>query len=188
MRIETTTLPGVLVLQPKCFRDDRGYFLETWQSLRYAETGITLPFVQDNVSHSKRGVLRGLHFQNPQAQGKLVSVLYGEVFDVAVDVRAGSATFGNWFGLLLSSENHTQLWVPPGFAHGFCVTSDNAVFAYKCTDFYSPQGECSLRWNDPDVGIKWPEGAKILAPKDDSAPLLRDISVDRLDFRVDTSQ
>lgn len=182
MKVETTSLPGVLVLQPRRFMDDRGQFFETWQQRQYAEIGIAGPFVQDNVSRSKRGVLRGLHFQNPQVQGKLVSVLEGEVFDVAVDIRAGSKTFGQWSGVSLSHENNKQLWIPPGFAHGFFVTSEIAVFAYKCTDYYSPEGECSLRWDDPAVGIDWPKGEKFLSPKDRDASLLGEMDEDRLIF------
>jgi dTDP-4-dehydrorhamnose 3,5-epimerase len=182
MKIHDTPLPGVLVFEPRRFSDDRGYFYETWQSKRYQEAGIELPFVQDNVSRSKRGVLRGLHFQNPNAQGKLVSVLDGEVFDVAVDIRVGAQTFGKWFGIVLSAENAKQLWVPPGFAHGFYVTSETAVFSYKCTDYYSPTAEGSLRWDDPNVGIEWPTGDKLLAPKDAAAPLLADIPRQQLAF------
>ncbi len=182
MTITQTDLPGVFVFEPRRFSDDRGYFYETWQSQRYKDAGIAFDFVQDNVSRSKRGVLRGLHFQNPQAQGKLVSVLDGEVFDVAVDIRHGSPDFGKWFGILLSSENAKQLWVPPGFAHGFYVTSESAIFSYKCTDTYSPSAEGSLRWDDPAIGITWPEGEKILAPKDREAPLLSEIPVNKLIF------
>ncbi len=182
MNIATTPLPGVLVFEPRRFGDERGYFYETWQSKRYAEAGINLPFVQDNVSRSKRGVLRGLHFQNPNAQGKLVSVLDGEVFDVAVDIRNDAPTFGHWFGIMLSADNGKQLWVPPGFAHGFYVTSESAVFSYKCTDYYSPTSEASLRWNDPAVRIEWPKGEKHLAPKDRDAALLADIPPHLLQF------
>jgi dTDP-4-dehydrorhamnose 3,5-epimerase len=182
VKISTTTLPGVLVLEPQRFSDDRGYFFETWQQQRYVEAGITEHFVQDNVSRSKQGVLRGLHFQNPHAQGKLLSVLDGEIFDVAVDVQAGSKSFGQWFGIVLSAKQNNQLWVPPSYAHGFYVLSDWAVVSYKCTALYAPQAECSLRWDDPDVAIEWPRGEKILAAKDRDAPLLRDIAPARLEF------
>jgi dTDP-4-dehydrorhamnose 3,5-epimerase len=182
MIIEQTTLPGVLLLQPKRFSDERGYFYESWQQQRYAEIGIPNPFVQDNVSRSSRGVLRGLHFQNPKPQGKLVSVHEGEVFDVAIDIRSTSKAFGKWFGIHLSAENGRQLWIPEGFAHGFLVTSASAIFSYKCTDYYSPQAENSLRWNDPDLAIAWPAGDKILSPKDQAAPLLKDVPKHQLSF------
>ena len=156
MEIITTEIPDVLLIKPKVFGDQRGYFTETFQAKRYLEAGIAGPFVQDNLSFSRRGVLRGLHFQNPNPQGKLVYVLQGEVFDVAVDLRRDSPTFGQWVGEYLSAENHHQLWVPEGFAHGFCVTSDTALFAYKCTTFYDPGSEQSLSWNDPDLAIPWP--------------------------------
>ncbi len=156
MEIIETQLPGVLLIKPKVFGDARGYFQETFQAKRYEDAGIVGPFVQDNVSLSQKGVLRGIHFQNPNPQGKLVYVLQGEVFDVAVDLRRGSPTFGQWCGEYLSAENHHQLWVPPGFGHGFCVTSDSALFAYKCTDYYDPPSEYCLRWDDPDVGVTWP--------------------------------
>ena len=166
-------LDGLLLLRPRIFSDDRGYFLETWSAERYAEAGIDLAFVQDNASYSKRGVLRGMHWQAaPHAQGKLVSVLHGEVFDVAVDVRPQSDTFGQWEGFTLSAENGHQLWIPPGFAHGFVVTSEDAVFHYKCTEVYTPEAERSLRWDDPTVGIEWPVSAPLLSGKDAEAPLL----------------
>jgi dTDP-4-dehydrorhamnose 3,5-epimerase len=177
MRVEESSLPGVVVVQPKAFGDARGFFFESFHAERYAASGITLPFVQDNVSRSTRGTLRGLHFQEPKSQGKLVFVTRGSVFDVAVDVRKGSAHFGKWFGLELSDENHKQLWVPPGFAHGFCVTSEIADFAYKCTDFYAPECERSIRWDDPDLAIDWPIREPNLSPKDAAAPLLRDAAL-----------
>jgi dTDP-4-dehydrorhamnose 3,5-epimerase len=177
MRVEESSLPGVLVVQPKAFGDARGFFFESFHAERYAASGITLPFVQDNVSRSTRGTLRGLHFQEPKSQGKLVFVTRGSVFDVAVDVRKGSAHFGKWFGLDLTDENHTQLWIPPGFAHGFCVTSEIADFAYKCTDFYAPECERSIRWDDPDLAIDWPIREPNLSPKDAAAPLLRDAAL-----------
>ncbi len=174
-------LPGVLVLEPRVFRDDRGFLLETWKSDRYAALGLPEQFVQDNLSHSRRGVLRGLHYQHPTAQGKLLTVLHGEVFDVAVDIRAGSPTFGRWFGTTLSSENLKQLWVPEGFAHGFLVTSDQAVVLYKCTELYTPSDEGSVLWNDPEIGIEWPSSQPpVLSPKDAAAPRLRDLPPNRL--------
>jgi len=156
MNITKTKLPGVLILEPKVFGDQRGFFQETFNAQRYQEAGIQETFVQDNHSRSRRGVLRGLHYQMQQTQGKLVSVVRGEVYDVAVDVRKGSETFGQWFGAILNDENHRQLYVPPGFAHGFCVLSDEVDFVYKCTDYYHPQSEKSILWNDPELGVEWP--------------------------------
>ena len=166
MIIESTKLPGLLRIQPDVYGDARGFFQETWNLRRYTEAGLDRHFVQDNLSYSRRGILRGLHFQNPRPQGKLVYVLEGEVFDVAVDVRADSPTFGQWYGETLSAENHVQLFVPEGFAHGFCVTSEFALFAYKCTDFYNPSAEFSLQWNDPAIGIEWPIESPELSAKD----------------------
>ncbi|MCL5779512.1 MAG: dTDP-4-dehydrorhamnose 3,5-epimerase [Firmicutes bacterium] len=180
MNVLETKLPGVLIIEPDVFGDARGYFMETWQQARYAQAGLPGHFVQDNLSFSTRGVLRGLHFQNPNAQGKLVFVLQGEVFDVAVDIRAGSPTFGQWVGVTLSSENKRQLYIPEGFAHGFCVTSETALFAYKCTDFYNPAAEGGIIWNDPDIGIDWPVEKPVLSPKDNVYPKLKDISRERL--------
>lgn len=180
MNIIKTSIPGVLVIEPTVFGDARGYFMETYQQQRYADLGITATFVQDNLSYSSRGVLRGLHCQNPYPQGKLVSVLQGEVFDVAVDIRHGSPTFGQWHGEVLSSDNKRQLWVPPGFAHGFCVTSDTVLFAYKCTEYYHPESEISICWDDPDIGITWPISDVQLAEKDQQAALLKDIDVAQL--------
>lgn len=175
MIIEATKLVGVLLIQPDVFGDHRGYFQESWNRRKYAEHGLDADFVQDNLSFSRRGILRGLHFQNPQSQGKLVQALLGEVFDVAVDIRRGSPTFGQWFGTVLSAENHLQMYVPEGFAHGFCVLSETALFAYKCTEFYSPQSEHSLRFDDPDIGIPWPlDEAPSLSSKDANAKLLKD--------------
>jgi dTDP-4-dehydrorhamnose 3,5-epimerase len=179
MNILETSLPGVLIIEPKVFGDARGFFLETWQSERYAAAGIP-PFVQDNLSFSARGVLRGLHYQEPEAQGKLVYVLQGEVFDVAVDIRLGSPTFGQWHSVTLSSNDKRQFYVPPGFAHGFVVTSESALFAYKCTTLYRPQFEHSIRWDDPDLGISWPTDAPLLSAKDTDAPRLSDISREEL--------
>jgi dTDP-4-dehydrorhamnose 3,5-epimerase len=180
VKVERTPLPGVLVVEPKVFGDHRGFFFETWNKTRYEEAGIHEVFVQDNVSYSTHGILRGLHIQNPSPQGKLVGVLKGEVFDVAVDIRRDSPTFGNWFGVTLSAENHKQLYIPPGFAHGFVVTGEDALFQYKCTDFYNPQGEFTLAWDDPDVGIVWPLESPTLSAKDQSGLRLKDIPKDRL--------
>jgi len=166
VKVRETAIPGLLSIEPKVFEDQRGFFLESWQQKRYQEVGVSYPFVQDNVSRSKKGVLRGLHFQNPNPQGKLVYVLSGEVFDVIVDIRKGSPTFGEWFGTTLSEENKKQLFVPPGCAHGFCVTSDSALFAYKCSDYYSPESEKTLLWNDPDIKIEWPMVDPVITEKD----------------------
>ncbi|MBA2519743.1 MAG: dTDP-4-dehydrorhamnose 3,5-epimerase [Chloroflexia bacterium] len=179
MNILETPLPGVLVIEPKVFGDSRGFFVETWQAERYAAAGLPL-FVQDNLSLSAKGVLRGLHYQEPDAQGKLVQVLQGEVFDVAVDIRVGSETFGKWHGVTLSSENKRQFYVPAGFAHGFVVTSDTALFAYKCTELYRPQSDHSVGWDDPDIGISWPVDEPVLSAKDTEAPHLAEISHDEL--------
>jgi dTDP-4-dehydrorhamnose 3,5-epimerase len=167
-----TKLKGVLVIEPDVFGDARGFFMESWNGTRYEEHGIPDRFVQDNLSFSAHGVLRGLHFQNPKAQGKLVSVLLGEVFDVAVDIRVGSPTFGGWTGSTLSAENRRQLWVPPGFAHGFVVTGESALFSYKCTDYFAPEYDRSILWNDPAIGIKWPIQNPSLSDKDRAAPPL----------------
>ncbi len=172
MNILETELPGVLVVEPDVFGDARGFFMESWNGARYEEHGIPNHFVQDNLSFSARGVLRGLHFQNPKAQGKLVSVLRGEVFDAAVDIRVGSPTFGRWTGVTLSEENRRQFWVPPGFAHGFVVTGEGALFSYKCTDYYAPEHDGSILWNDPEIGIRWPVENPTLSGKDASAPPL----------------
>lgn len=179
MNVTETPLPGVLVIEPKVFGDDRGFFMETWQAERYEQAGLP-PFVQDNLSRSARGVLRGLHYQEPVAQGKLVSVLDGEVFDVAVDIRHGSPTFGQWHGVTLSAGNKRQFWVPAGFAHGFVVTSESALFAYKVSAPYRPEYDHSLRWDDPALGIAWPVEQPTLSGKDSSAPTLAGIPVEEL--------
>lgn len=166
MQITETSLPGVLLVQPRVFGDARGYFLETYRQDRFEEAGIPEAFVQDNESFSTRGILRGLHYQWPKPQGKLVRVIRGSVYDVAVDVRRDSPTFGQWVGVELSGENKHQLWVPPGFAHGFCVSSDEALVVYKCTDYYAPECEQALLWSDPALGITWPTDAPLLSPKD----------------------
>lgn len=159
MKVINTNIEGVVIVEPKVFGDDRGFFLETFQAERYRElAGIDLPFVQDNHSRSGKNVLRGLHFQKTKPQGKLVRVVRGEVFDVAVDIRKGSPTYGQWAGVLLSEDNKRQFWVPPGLAHGFVVLSDMADFEYKCTDYYDPTDEGCLIWNDPSVAIDWPKG------------------------------
>ena len=178
MEVKQTKLPGVLIIQPRVFGDQRGFFLETFSSERYAEHGITGPFVLDNWSRSRRGVLRGLHYQLRQTQGKLVQVLRGEIFDVAVDVRRSSPTFGQWAGTTLSEQNKRQFWIPPGFAHGFVVLSEEADFVYKCTDYYAPAHERTLIWNDPTVGIEWPHStAPQLSEKDRAGKLLQDVDV-----------
>ncbi|MCY1030797.1 dTDP-4-dehydrorhamnose 3,5-epimerase [Corallococcus sp. BB11-1] len=177
MKVTPLELPEVLLLEPKVFGDDRGFFLESYNAKRYADAGIPGPFVQDNLSRSVKGTLRGLHFQEPNAQGKLVQCLAGAVWDVAVDVRRGSPTFGRWVAAELSFENKRQLWVPPGFAHGFCVLSDSADFFYKCTALYSPETERSVHWNDPDLAIPWPVSAPLLSGKDQQAPRLKDAPV-----------
>ena len=175
-----TKLPGVIVLEPDVFQDDRGFFLETWNRKRYEEAGIRVPFVQDNISFSQKGILRGLHFQHPQSQGKLVQVLSGEVMDIAVDIRVGSSTFGQWIGEILSGESHRQMYIPPGFAHGYCVTSETAFFSYKCTDFYNPATERGIVWNDPDLNIDWPVESPLLSPKDAGFSRLKELPVDVL--------
>jgi dTDP-4-dehydrorhamnose 3,5-epimerase len=166
MLIRQTDLPGVLLIEPQVFGDERGFFLEAWSADRYEGQGIAARFVQDNLSKSRRGTLRGLHLQNPYGQGKLVQVITGEVFDVAVDVRVGSPTFGRYYGAMLSEANKHQLYIPPGFAHGFCVTSDEAIFAYKCTEGYHPEAELTIAHDDPDLGIPWPLSSRTLSKKD----------------------
>lgn len=156
MQIITTPIPDVLVLEPRVFGDERGFFFESWNQREFARLGLPTHFVQDNHSKSARGILRGLHYQTQQVQGKLVRVVAGEVFDVAVDMRRGSPTLGRWAGALLSAENRRMMWIPPGFAHGFYVTAESAEFVYKCTDFYAPEHEVSLRWDDPAIGVDWP--------------------------------
>lgn len=168
-------LPDLLIVEPEVHADERGRFLETFREERYREAGIEGPFVQDNLARSRRGVLRGLHFQHPNAQGKLVQVLRGAVHDVAVDVRVGSDTFGRWAGVRLTADNHRQLWIPPGFAHGYLALEEPAEVHYKCTEVYHPESEHALRWDDPAVGIDWPleeagPGAPVLSDRDASAP------------------
>jgi dTDP-4-dehydrorhamnose 3,5-epimerase len=175
MEIIKTSIPEVIVFVPPVFTDSRGYFLETYQQQKYAEAGISKPFVQDNQSYSTKNVLRGLHFQLRHPQAKLVRVTQGTVFDVAIDIRKHSPTFGKWHGEILSAENKKQMYVPENFAHGFCVLSDSAEFLYKCTDFYVPGDESGLIWNDPQLGIDWPIDRPILSDKDAALPSLADV-------------
>lgn len=179
MKFLPTALPGVILVEPDVHRDARGFFLETFQRVKYAGGGIPSEFVQDNHSRSARGTLRGLHAQLKRPQGKLVRVIEGEVFDAAVDIRRGSPTFGRWTGALLSAENFRQLYIPPGFAHGFCVTSESAQMEYKCTDFYDPADEVSVLWNDPAIGIDWPVKEPLLSPRDAAGKPLSELA-DRL--------
>jgi dTDP-4-dehydrorhamnose 3,5-epimerase len=172
VKVIETGLPGVLLLEPKVFGDARGFFMETWQAARYREAGIPERFVQDNHSRSRRGVLRGLHYQLAQPQGKLVWVTRGAVFDVAVDIRRGSPACGRWYGCVLDDLDHRQLYIPPGFAHGFCVLSDEADFFYKCTDYYHPSSERGIAWDDPEIGIEWPLRDVSLSAKDQGNPRL----------------
>lgn len=175
MNVIQTAIPDVLVIEPVVRRDARGFFVEVWHTERYRSAGMGLPFVQDNHSRSSRGILRGLHYQIQQPQGKLVRVASGEVFDVAVDLRRSSPTFGRWVSAILSGDNHHQLWVPPGFAHGFYVLSETADLLYKCTDLYAPEHDRTLKWDDPDVGVDWPlEGPPLLSAKDQAGIPLRD--------------
>ena len=175
MKVIETALPGVLIIEPKVFGDSRGFFIETFQLERYREIGITQPFVQDNHSRSPHGVLRGLHYQKTRPQGKLVRVSRGAVYDVAVDVDPKSPTFGRYVGVELSDDNHRQIWIPPGYAHGFCVLSALADFEYKCTDLYFPEDEGGVIWNDPEVAIPWPISAPRLSDKDTRNPTLREM-------------
>ncbi len=177
MKFEKTKLDGVLVIKPQIFEDERGFFLESFNKYKYSEAIKDLDFVQDNHSRSFKGVLRGLHFQKNKPQGKLVRVVRGKVYDVAVDLRKGSSTFGQWESVILSEENKAQFWVPPGFAHGFVVLSDIADFEYKCTDYYDPSDQGALIWNDPDLGISWPEENPKLTKKDANAPKLADLKL-----------
>jgi len=180
MEVRETRLPGVLEIVPDVRGDDRGVFWESFNVERYAALGVPEVFKQDNVSFSTRGVLRGLHLQQPRSQGKLAYVLDGRVFDVAVDVRTGSEHFGQWVGLELSSESKNQLWVPAGFAHGFCVLSETALFTYKCTDTYAPDCELIVAWNDPAIGIEWPISDPVLSERDQAAPPLTEIAREAL--------
>ncbi len=172
MNIVQTPLDGVLIVEPKIFEDHRGFFTETWHRERYRQAGIDSAFVQDNMSFSARGVLRGLHYQIQHPQAKLVQVITGEIFDVAVDLRPGSPTFAKWTGVRLSGENHRQFYIPEGFAHGFCVLSEQAHFMYKCSDFYAPGDEGGILWSDPDIAIDWPVNDPVISPKDAALPAL----------------
>lgn len=173
MKILPMTLPGVLIIEPDVYRDERGWFLETYHCDKYEEAGLSFSFVQDNCSSSVRKTLRGLHAQLLRPQGKLVRVSRGEIFDVAVDIRRGSPTFAVWEGVILSAENFKQLYIPPGYAHGFCVLSDIAEVEYKCTDVYTPGDELTIAWNDPQIGIQWPHDSPILSPKDAAGQSLK---------------
>lgn len=175
MKVIPTSLAGLLIIEPKTFTDNRGFFLETYQENRYSECGINKQFVQDNLSRSSKNVVRGLHYQLQQPQGKLVYVTRGSVMDVVVDIRVGSTTFGQWFSQILSDENHLQLYIPEGFAHGFVTLSDEVDFIYKCTDYYNPQDECGLIWNDADINISWGISNPILSPKDAQYKTLKEI-------------
>jgi dTDP-4-dehydrorhamnose 3,5-epimerase len=167
-----TPLPGVILIEPKLFSDDRGFFMETFHSERFAAAGVPTSFVQDNHSRSRRGVLRGLHYQEPNAQGKLVRCTRGTLFDVAVDIRRGSPQFGKWYGIEISEENRRMLWIPPGFAHGFCAMTDDADLVYKCTSLFDANADRCIVWNDPEIGIEWPLRDPILSEKDAAAPRL----------------
>ena len=180
MNVLETKLDGLIIFEPKVFSDERGFFLETWSRERYQQAGVKEHFVQDNISCSCMGTLRGLHFQNPCGQGKLVQVIKGSVLDVAVDIRLGSKTFGMWESVELTEKNHKQMYVPPGFAHGFCVTSDTAVFSYKCTDYYNPDAEGGIIWNDPEINIDWPVRNPVLSAKDTQYTCLSDIPEEKL--------
>jgi dTDP-4-dehydrorhamnose 3,5-epimerase len=182
MRFTETELPGVILVEPDVHGDQRGFFLETYHTPRYREAGIAATFVQDNHSRSSKGTLRGLHGQFPHCQGKLVRVIEGEIYDVAVDVRRGSPTYGRFLATALSAENFRQLYIPPGLVHGFCVTSEVAQVEYKCTEIYYPEDEFSVAWNDPDLGIRWPVSDPILSQKDRSAPRLRELQDRLIDY------
>lgn len=179
MKVVPTALPGVIVIEPDVYRDERGFFLESYHAQKYAAVGIPASFVQDNQSLSARDTIRGLHAQRGRPQGKLVQVLQGEIFDVVVDIRRGSPTFGHWISITLSGENFRQCYIPPGFAHGFCVMSEWAHFEYKCTDFYDPADEIRLLWNDPAIGIAWPVREPRLSAKDRAGQSLAEL-MDRL--------
>ena len=180
MKVIDTGLPGCMIIEPAVFDDARGFFYEAWNISRYGEHGLPAKFTQHSVSSSARGVLRGLHYQWPNPQGKLVSVLEGEVYDVAVDIRRGSPHFGRWTAVVLSAENKRQFWIPEGFAHGFAVLSERAVFSYLCTDVYVKESDAGVRWNDGSVGVDWPVSDPVLSGKDEAAPLLADIPEERL--------
>ena len=180
MKLIQTRLPGAVVIEPRVFGDARGFFYESYNEAKYRDAGIDRRFVQSNVSRSARGVLRGLHYQWPNPQGKLVSVLEGEVFDVAVDIRRGSPTFGQWAGVMLTEANHRHFWVPEGFAHGFCVLSEHAIFTYQCTALYDPKADAGICWNDAAIGVDWPITDPLLSDKDARAPPLEAVAIERL--------
>lgn len=180
MKLIETGIPGCVVIEPQVFGDARGFFYEGFNAQKYKSAGLDLRFVQSNVSRSAHGVLRGLHYQWPNPQGKLVSVLEGEVYDVAVDIRVGSPTFGRWAAAVLSADNKRHFWIPEGFAHGFAVLSDNATFTYQCTALYDRAADAGIRWNDGDVAVDWPISAPLLSEKDAAAPLLRDVPREKL--------
>ena len=180
MKVIETSLPGCVVIEPAVFGDERGFFFETWNAERYGQHGLPTAFVQSNVSASARGVLRGLHYQWPNPQGKLVSVLEGEVYDVAVDIRRGSPTFGHSEAVILSAENKRQFWIPEGFAHGFAVLSEHATFVYQCTALYDRACDAAIRWNDAALAVDWPVATPSLSDKDINAPFLADVPRDRL--------
>lgn len=180
MNVLETGIPGLLVFEPVVYGDDRGFFMESWNAGRYRKHGLPASFVQSNISRSRGGVIRGLHYQWPRPQGKLVSVLEGRVFDIAVDIRQGSPSFGQWAGVELSAENHRQMYVPEGFAHGFCVLGETALLSYLCTAEYCAEYDAVVAWNDPDIGIRWPVDGALLSDKDAAAPRLSDIPADRL--------
>lgn len=184
MKIIQTALPGAVVIEPQVFGDTRGFFYESFNAARFHGAGIDARFVQSNVSRSAKGVLRGLHYQWPNPQGKLVSVLEGEVYDVAVDIRRGSPTFGRWVSAMLTAENYRHFWVPEGFAHGFCVVSEFATLSYQCTALYDREGDAGIRWNDADIGIDWPVRAPLLSDKDTRAPFLKDVPAERLPLYI----
>lgn len=180
MKVIPTALPGCVVIEPTVFDDGRGFFFESWNAERFGQHGLPTSFVQSNVSRSSKGVLRGLHYQWPRPQGKLVSVLEGEVYDVAVDIRRGSPTFGKWEAVLLSAENKRQFWIPEGFAHGFAVLSEHVLFSYLCTDVYVKEADAAIRWNDADIAVDWPVSGPVLSSKDEGAPVLAAIPEDHL--------
>lgn len=175
MKVIGSSLPGPLIIDPRVFGDARGYFYESYHQAKFEALGINTRFVQSNVSRSARSVLRGLHYQWPNPQGKLVSVLHGEVYDVAVDIRRGSPTFGQWTAVILTSDNHRHFWIPEGYAHGFCVLSEAAIFTYQCTALYEPSADRAVRWNDETISVDWPISMPLLSDKDAHAPLLADI-------------
>jgi dTDP-4-dehydrorhamnose 3,5-epimerase len=180
MKIITTFIEGILIIEPKTFKDKRGFFMETYNQDRYTKSGINATFVQDNLSYSMKNTLRGLHFQIKHPQAKLIQVISGKIFDVAVDLRPGFATFGKWTGFHLSGENRRQVFIPEGFAHGFCVLSESALFHYKCSDFYAPDDESGIIWSDPDIGIKWPVENPIVSEKDKQYQKFSELIADEL--------